>query len=244
MLAGLDNKNPSVKAETAAFLGRCFAKCNATILNKKILKAYCPALVKTLNESGNLLLSFFKLLSLIPLFQICSLDPSVRDSSAEALGVAMKVVGEKIIMPFLPDLEAMKMAKIKECCEKAVVSGKPAGATKPKAPVSNETAAPPKAAEVAPKKTGPVIKKPTAAASATSSAPKKAPGKPVAKKAAGAKVEEKIEKELSPEEVEEKAAAILPPDVMTGITDSNWKTRLSSMESLMQVIENKHLKII
>ena len=159
MLAGLDNKNPSVKAETAAFLGRCFAKCNATILNKKILKAYCPALVKTLNESGNLLLSFFKLLSLIPLFQICSLDPSVRDSSAEALGVAMKVVGEKIIMPFLPDLEAMKMAKIRE-------------------------------------------------------------------------------------EVEEKAAAILPPEVMTGITDSNWKTRLSSMESLMQVIENKYLKII
>ena len=71
----------------------------------------------------------------------------------------MKVVGEKIIMPFLPDLEAMKMAKIRE-------------------------------------------------------------------------------------EVEEKAAAILPPEVMTGITDSNWKTRLSSMESLMQVIENKHLKII
>lgn len=52
VLAALDNKNPSVKAETAAFLGRCFAKSNATVLNKKLLKAYCPALLKTLNESG------------------------------------------------------------------------------------------------------------------------------------------------------------------------------------------------
>jgi cytoskeleton-associated protein 5 len=53
-LAGLDNKNPSVKAETAAFLARCFAKCNATVLNKKLLKSYCPALIKTLNEPGNI----------------------------------------------------------------------------------------------------------------------------------------------------------------------------------------------
>ncbi|XP_059352575.1 cytoskeleton-associated protein 5-like isoform X2 [Daphnia carinata] len=218
VLAGLDNKNPSVKAETAAFLGRCFAKCNATILNKKLLKAYCPALIKALNES----------------------DPGVRDSSAEALGIAMKVVGEKVIMPFLPDLEAMKMAKIKECCEKAVVSGKPSGAAKPKAapsmPESKEAA--PKVADAAQKRPGAVIKKPTPAASGSGPA-KKPAGKAVAKKAPGAnaKVEEKIEKELSPEEVEEKAAAILPPDVITGITDANWKTRLGAMESMMQTIQ-------
>lgn len=54
MLAALDNKNPSVKAETAAFLARCFAKSNTTILNKKILKIFCPALIKTLNESGKM----------------------------------------------------------------------------------------------------------------------------------------------------------------------------------------------
>ncbi|XP_045035689.1 cytoskeleton-associated protein 5 [Daphnia magna] len=218
VLASLDNKNPSVKAETAAFLGRCFAKCNATILNKKLLKAYCPALIKALNEP----------------------DPGVRDSSAEALGIAMKVVGEKVIMPFLPDLEAMKMAKIKECCEKAVVSGKPSGAAKPKTapsmPESKEAA--PKIADAAQKRPGAVIKKPTAAASGSGPA-KKPAGKTAVKKAAGAnaKVEEKIEKELSPEEVEEKAAAILPPDVITGITDANWKTRLGAMESMMQTIQ-------
>lgn len=152
----------------------------------------------------------------------------------------MKVVGEKVIMPFLPDLEAMKMAKIKECCEKAVVSGKAAGAAKPKpAPTTNETKEPTKPADTAPKRPGPVIKKPTQAASSSggSGPPKKPAGKTGAKKTAGAgaKAEEKLEKELSPEEVEEKAAAILPPDVISGITDSNWKTRLSAMESMMQV---------
>lgn len=169
-----------------------------------------------------------------------SLDPGVRDSSAEALGTAMKVVGEKVIMPFLPDLEAMKMAKIKECCEKAVVCGKSSGPAKPKAAVVanevKETTAKP--AEAVQKKPGAVIRKPTPATSG-SGPPKKIAGKTVVKKPAGscAKVEEKVEKELSPEEVEEKAAAILPPEVITGITDANWKTRLGAMESLMQVFD-------
>ena len=51
-LTALDNKNPAVKAETAAFLSRCFSKSNSTTLNKKVLKAYMSALIKTLNESG------------------------------------------------------------------------------------------------------------------------------------------------------------------------------------------------
>jgi hypothetical protein len=102
-------------------------------------------------------------------------------------------------MPFLPDLDAMKMAKIKECCEKAFVCGKSSGPAKPKAAVANdvkETTAKP--AEAAQKKPGAVIKKPTPAASG-SGPPKKTAGKPVAKKpaGAGAKVEEYLEKELS-----------------------------------------------
>lgn len=52
VLAALENKNPQVKSETAAFLGRCFAKCTAAVLNKKLLKVYVPPLLKTLNESG------------------------------------------------------------------------------------------------------------------------------------------------------------------------------------------------
>lgn len=53
VLEALNNKNPSVKAETASFLTRTFSKCQPTALNKKILKAYTTALLKTLNESGN-----------------------------------------------------------------------------------------------------------------------------------------------------------------------------------------------
>lgn len=51
-LAALENKNPSVKAETAAFLARCFARTPPPSLNKKLLKAYTGMLIKTLNEPG------------------------------------------------------------------------------------------------------------------------------------------------------------------------------------------------
>jgi len=39
-------------------------------------------------------------------------DPTVRDSSAEALGTAMKVVGEKQIMAFMMDVDNFKMTKV------------------------------------------------------------------------------------------------------------------------------------
>lgn len=53
-------------------------------------------------------------------------DPSVRETSAEALGTLMKLVGEKSIGPFLVDLEKdnLRMSKIKEYYEKAVIAVK------------------------------------------------------------------------------------------------------------------------
>ncbi|XP_071559600.1 protein mini spindles-like isoform X2 [Temnothorax nylanderi] len=98
-LAALENKNPAVKAETAAYLARCFAHTPPANLNKKLLKSYTGALLKTLNEP----------------------DPTVRDNSAEALGTAMKLIGEKAMMPFLTDIDNLKMTKIKECADKAVI---------------------------------------------------------------------------------------------------------------------------
>ncbi|MCL4126148.1 UNVERIFIED_CONTAM: hypothetical protein GTU68_000576, partial [Idotea baltica] len=77
--AALNNKNPNVKAETASFLARSFCYCTPTVLTKKILKLYITELLKTLNES----------------------DANVRESSAQALGTALKVVSEKIMSPFL-----------------------------------------------------------------------------------------------------------------------------------------------
>ena len=46
LLAALENKNPSIKAETALFLGRCFCKLTMASLPKKQLKAFCTALLK------------------------------------------------------------------------------------------------------------------------------------------------------------------------------------------------------
>lgn len=40
-------------------------------------------------------------------------DPSVRDSSAEALGAIYKALGEKIFVPQVPDLEPAKLEKVK-----------------------------------------------------------------------------------------------------------------------------------
>jgi len=54
ILAAIDNKNPSVKAESISFLNRCFTKCTPAILNKKLLKIFTTTLIKTLNESGKL----------------------------------------------------------------------------------------------------------------------------------------------------------------------------------------------
>lgn len=65
-------------------------------------------------------------------FLVYFVDPAVRDSSAEALGTLMKLVGEKAIGPFLVELEKdnLKMTKIRECCDKAVIAVKVASSKK------------------------------------------------------------------------------------------------------------------
>jgi len=39
-------------------------------------------------------------------------DPTVREASFEALGIAMKVVSEKHVMPFLADVDPIKLQKV------------------------------------------------------------------------------------------------------------------------------------
>lgn len=39
--------------------------------------------------------------------------PEVRDAAFEALGMAMKVVGEKAVNPFLSDLDKLKLDKVR-----------------------------------------------------------------------------------------------------------------------------------
>ncbi|XP_048511351.1 protein mini spindles isoform X1 [Athalia rosae] len=214
----LENKNPSVKAETAAFVARCFARTPPTSLNKKLLKAYTGILIKTLNEP----------------------DPTVRDYSADAVGTAMKLVGEKAILPFLADLDNLKMAKIKECSEKAVIIVKlpiarkgtgdrpntaPAKIESPSKLKDTDNLPPPKSKRsnaTATKK--PATKKPSVS-SMTNLAPKKS----------SAKVQ--IERNLSSEEIDDLAAQILPLEVLSGLGDGNWKIRLAAVQQLIQVVQ-------
>ncbi|EDW97368.1 protein mini spindles isoform X5 [Drosophila yakuba] len=215
IVESLANKNPSVKSETALFLARALTRTQPTALNKKLLKLLTTSLVKTLNEP----------------------DPTVRDSSAEALGTLMKLMGDKAVTPLLADVDPLKMTKIKECHDKAEIKIKVAGPKKEARPASAPTAkaaAPAKGGSVDPKPvtrpatTGArkVLKKPAAVggggATSAPAAASKAGGKPLA-----------TERELTPEDLQEKSEEILPADILNGLIDSNWKNRLSAVEQLL-----------
>lgn len=214
VIAALANKNPAVKTETALFLTRSFTKTLPTVLNKKLLKAYVTTLLKTLNES----------------------DPSVRDASAEAIGTAMKLVGEKNIAPFLTEVDALKMEKIKEYFEKAVITVKIPGVKKERPQTAPSRSAAPKGGSNEPKP----VTRPTTAAPvkkiAVSKKPAAGPSSAGISKSASTKNVLPTERDLTPEEVDEQATDILPPDVISGLIDSNWKTRLSSIESFQQTL--------
>ncbi|ETN59361.1 microtubule associated protein xmap215 [Anopheles darlingi] len=245
LLEALGNKNPNVKMETASFLARSFTKTIPTALSKKIIKPIVAALLKTLNES----------------------DPGVRDASADAIGTAMKLVGEKTIAPYLTEVDALKMAKIKECCDRAVITVKIPAAARKERPAT----APPKAVSsggatirkvpsetrVAPGgsagggSSGPMQRPSTAVAGGGATIKKVVSGGGIKKSATGGSLGGKgagskgpqsqsapanTEKELSQEEIDERAAELLPADVISGLADSNWKTRLSAIESFSSTI--------
>ena len=44
--------------------------------------------------------------------KLADTTPAVRDSAAEALGTALKVVGERPMTPFFADLDKIKMDKV------------------------------------------------------------------------------------------------------------------------------------
>ncbi|XP_055907668.1 protein mini spindles isoform X2 [Eupeodes corollae] len=221
IVESLSNKNPSVKSETASFLARAFARTQPASLNKKLLKLLVTSLLKTLNEP----------------------DPVVRDCSADAIGTLLKLMGEKAVSCFLTDVDALKMAKIKECQEKAVITIKVAGVKKERPATAPAKAAPTRGGSSEPK---PVVRPATAGGK-----------KPVARKAAtggggggggggGTALSKSTssakmlptEREMSPEEVAGKAEELLDADILTGLQDSVWKTRLSAVEKLFDQIKD------
>uniref|UniRef100_A0A8C2K8L1 Cytoskeleton associated protein 5 n=1 Tax=Cyprinus carpio TaxID=7962 RepID=A0A8C2K8L1_CYPCA len=207
VLAVMDNKNPSIKQQASLFLARSFRHCTPSTLPKSVLKPFCAAFLKQVNDSA----------------------PEVRDAAFEALGTAMKVVGEKAVNPFLADVDKLKLDKIKECADKVELVGKKGGGgggggggekkAKPAAKAPPAVEAPAKPSAAGPPKKG----KPASAPSAKS------------KKASDTK--ETVETELSPEVCEEKAAAVLPASCMQLLDSGNWKERLASMEEFQRAVE-------
>ncbi|KAL4642009.1 cytoskeleton-associated protein 5 isoform X1 [Arapaima gigas] len=211
ILAVMDNKNPSIKQQASLFLARSFRHCTPSTLPKSLLKPFCAAFLKQVNDSA----------------------PEVRDAAFEALGTAMKVVGEKAVNPFLTDLDKLKLDKIKECADKVeLVGGKKAAAEKEKpAPKAQPPVEVPTKPATAPPKKVPAAK--------SAGPPKKA--KPVAAISGKGKktqeVKEMVETELSLEVCEEKAAAVLPASCMQMLDSANWKERLASMEDFQRGVE-------
>uniref|UniRef100_A0A3B4FJH6 Cytoskeleton associated protein 5 n=1 Tax=Pundamilia nyererei TaxID=303518 RepID=A0A3B4FJH6_9CICH len=114
ILAVMDNKNPSIKQQASLFLARSFRHCTQATLPKSILKPICAALIKQVNDSA----------------------PEVRDAAFEALGTAMKVVGEKAVNPFLADLDKLKLDKVSAVPPK---KGKPTSAAGAKSKKSSDS---------------------------------------------------------------------------------------------------------
>ncbi|XP_070616086.1 cytoskeleton-associated protein 5 isoform X2 [Erythrolamprus reginae] len=228
ILAVMDNKNPTIKQQTSLFIARSFHHCTPSALPKSLLKPFCAALLKQINDSA----------------------PEVRDAAFEALGTALKVAGEKAVNPFLTDVDKLKLDRIKECAEKIelVGGGKVSGGADRKenkqlpgkTPVLSGAAGdkdmkdnsaksgPPKKTPIA-KAGGPVKKgKPTSAGGV---------GTTGAKAKKGTEVKEIFEPELSIEMCEEKASSVLPESCMQQLDSGNWKERLACMEEFQKAVE-------
>lgn len=218
VLEALNNKNPSVKIETSLFLSRAFTKTLPTTVNKKLLKAITAPLTKNINEP----------------------DQNVREASAEALGTLMKLVGEKTIAPFLVELEKdnLKMAKIKEFCDNAVIVVK-AGAKKEKI-----ATAPTKAPTKAPVISKPDGKKPPAKKKAEISSGTATVVRSKGPKAISKSSSQNIEKELADEEVEGIVSDVISASIVTDITSTNWKLRLAAAEQLLTEIKGLDSKSV
>lgn len=224
VLAVMDNKNPSIKQQASLFLARSFRHCTPSTLPKGLLKPFCAALLKQINDPA----------------------PEVRDAAFEALGTAQKVVGEKAVNPFLAEVDKLKLDRIKECADKVeLANGKK---TRPgEKPETKAAPAPGKAAphtsaasEKEAAKPGVAPKKPAPSKAGGPVKKGKAPasGGAAAKGKKAADVKEVFEQELSPEACEEKAAAVLPATCMQQLDSSNWKERLASMEEFQKAVES------
>ncbi|CAI2189255.1 12155_t:CDS:10, partial [Funneliformis geosporum] len=220
ILAAGKHKNPQVKTESMKWLVRC-------IKNTKI--APHKAEIKSLTE-------------MMVGASEDSFEP-VRNSAFEGLGTMMKVIGEKAMNTFLEGLDDIKKGKVKECYEKAEVQVKFSAAKKPPPPPKSDAPKGKSSRKPVAKK---AVSAPKKAASAEKSAksgdpPKKASANPVVAplppKNSGKVKEEVIKYKFSNDEVESRFAELISEDQTAGLSEKNWKLRLTAIENLLSSLE-------
>ncbi len=192
------------------------------VFNKKLLKTFVVALLKTLNES----------------------DPAVRDASAEALGTLLKLLGEKTVGPLFADVDPLKMVKVKECAEKAVIVVKVPSVAKTRP----ATAPSGKPSTVKDKEVTKPVTRPATGIGKKQVLVKKQPSSGGGGGAGGGNASARVvksasstkictaERELTPEEVDERAADLLPGNIIAELGDANWKSRLSASETFLSSV--------
>lgn len=150
------------------------------------------------------------------------------------MGTLQKLLGDKTVAPHFVDVDALKMAKIKECADKAVIVVKASPVAKARPVTAPSAVGPSKAKE---KETAKPVARPATAAAKKQVLVKKTASTGnatarVAKSASSTKICT-AERELTPEEIDERAADLLPANVLAELGDSNWKSRLSSSETFL-----------
>ncbi|KNE72491.1 hypothetical protein AMAG_20529 [Allomyces macrogynus ATCC 38327] len=100
VLAAIAHKIPQIRTESIRFLTRCFTSLPAPPSSLDV-KAYCEALVKAMDDSTT----------------------DVRDAAAQALGTLAKVVGDRLVAPYVKKLDPIRLAKVQEYAQAAVVKG-------------------------------------------------------------------------------------------------------------------------
>eukprot|EP00118_Oscarella_pearsei_P028343 m.1928 g.1928 ORF g.1928 m.1928 type:complete len:2015 (+) comp8067_c0_seq1:84-6128(+) len=225
----LDHKNPNVKAETASLLSRSFAICASSHLPKAVLKQICPKLVARLDDT--------------------TLD--VRNAAADALGVLLKVVGERPLSPYLDGLDKTKEAKVKEASSKAEVKFPASSSSRtsvastaskqsahlPASKSSTEATAQSKPKPI-PKKTSAAKAVPAKPSSAAVKRPASGGTRGKGKDSGGFKeVPVASEPDLTTEEIREKAVEMLSSDLVSKLDNPNWKERLSACEEIRKCVE-------
>lgn len=105
------HKNPQIRSEVIKLQIQRLKEIKV-VPSKPEIKTACEMLVKAFDDG----------------------DAAVREATAEALGTLMKCCGEKPLLAYLEKLDTVKMGKVKEYSEKAVVKAKAAPVTAPPRP--------------------------------------------------------------------------------------------------------------